>query len=178
MGAARGPVGLARTVEQHLVVGPILLADELERTIERLNRAFERSFDVAPAKAQLVDVPLDFLEPALRLLQQQVGASLRFADDELGLGLRRLLDLVRQPLRGQERIAQVGLAVAMLGEQRFLPHQILPEPIDLPQRVLVVVGRFGEERDDLGAVEPAQLGAETLLLEVERRDPHHALGRR
>jgi hypothetical protein len=32
------------------------------------------------------------------------------------------------------------------------------------------------ERHDLGAVEAAQLGAEPLLLEVERRDPHHALG--
>jgi hypothetical protein len=73
----RGPLGrracgwcidLAGTVEQHLVVGSVLLADELERPIESLNRTFERPFDVTPAEAQLVDVALDLLETALRLL--------------------------------------------------------------------------------------------------------------
>ena len=87
----RSAVGLARAVEQDLVVGAILLADELERAIERLNRAFERSLDVAPAQPQLVDVALDLLEPALRLLEEEVGAALRFPDDELRFGLCRFL---------------------------------------------------------------------------------------
>ena len=76
-------------MEQDLVVGPVLFADELERAVERLDRAFERAFDVPAPQPQLVDVALDFLEPPLRLLQQQVGASLRLADDQLRLGLRR-----------------------------------------------------------------------------------------
>ena len=172
----RRAVRLSRTVEQDLVVGSILLADELERAIERLDRTLERSLDVAPAQPQLVDVALDFLEPALRLLQQQIRPPLRLADDELRFGLGRFLDLVRQPLRGQQRVAEVGLALAMLGEQRLLAHEILPQPVDLAERVLVVVGGFGEERHDFRAVESAQLGPEPLLFEVERRDPHYALG--
>ncbi len=63
-------------------------------------------------------------------------------------------------------------------EQRLLPHEVLPQAVDLAQRVLVVVGGLGQEGHDFGAVEAAQLGAEALLFEVERRDPHHALGRR
>src|SRR5688572_14827638 len=84
-------VALPGTMEQHLVVRTILLANELERPIERLDRSFERPFDVATAQTQLVDVALHFLEPALRLLQQQIGAALRFADDQLGFGLCRFL---------------------------------------------------------------------------------------
>ena len=75
-------------------------------------------------------------------------------------------------------LRRLALAVAMLAEQRFLPHQILAQPVDFPQRVLVVVGRLGQERDDFGAVEAAELRPEALLLEVERRDPHDALGGR
>ena len=157
---------------------PVLFADELERPVERLDRALERALDVASAQAHLVDVALDFFEPTLCLLQQQVGAALGLADDELGFGLRRLLDFVGQALRGQQRVAQVGLAVTVLVEERFLAHQVLAQAVDLAQRVLVVVGGLGEEGDDFGTVEAAQLGAETLLLEIERRDPHDPFGRR
>ena len=174
----RRAVCLPRTVEQDLVVGAVLLADELERAVERLNRTLERSLDVASAQAQLVDVAFDLLEPTLRLLQQEIRTSLRLADDELRFGLGRFLDLVRQALSGQQRVAEVGLALAMLAEQRLLAHQILPQAVDLAERVLVIVGGLGEERHDFGAVEAAQLGAEPLLFKVERRDPHHALGRR
>ena len=102
-----------------------------------------------------VDVAIELVEARLRLLQQQVGASLRLPDDHLRLVLRRVLDLVGQPLRGQERVAQVVLALAVLVEQRLHARQVLAEPIDFAERVLVIVGRFGQERDDLGLVEAA-----------------------
>ena len=155
----------------------ILLADELERAVERLDRGLERSFDVAPPQPQLVDVALDLLEPDLRLLDEQVGASLRFADDQLGFVLRRFLDLVREPLRRQQRVAQVGLALAVLAEQRFHAREVAAQAVDLAQRVLVVVGRLGQERHDLGPVEAAQRRPEPLLAQVERADAHHAFGR-
>ena len=47
------------------------------------------------------------------------------------------------------------LALAMLVEQRFHARQVLAEAIDFAERVLVVVGRFGQERDDLGPIEAA-----------------------
>jgi hypothetical protein len=41
-------VRLPRTMQQHLVVRTVLIADELERVVERLDGRLERSFD-APA---------------------------------------------------------------------------------------------------------------------------------
>src|SRR5262249_41018659 len=52
------------------------------------------------------------------------------------------------------------------------------QPVDLAQRVLVVVRRFGQEGDDLGRIEAAHPLAEPLLTQVERCDPHDTLGRR
>ena len=72
----------------------------------------------------------------------------------LDFGLRRLLDFVGQALCGQQRVAQVGLALAVLVEERFLAHQVLAQPIDLAQRVLVVVGGLGQEGDDFGLSKP------------------------
>ena len=161
-------------MEQDLVVGAVLFANELERAIERLNRAFKRSLDVTAAEAQLVDVPLDFFESALRLLKEQIGAALRLANDQLGLGLRRLFDLVCQPLGGQERVAEVVLALAVFDEERFLSNEVLSKTVDFPQRMLVVIGCLGQERDDFSAVEAAELRAEALLFQIERRDPHDA----
>ena len=74
-----------------------------------------------------------------------------------------VLQLVGEPLRRQQRVAQVGLALAMLAEQRLHPQQIAAQAIDLAHRVLVVVGRLGEEGDDLGPVVAAQRRAEPLL---------------
>src|SRR4051812_496584 len=83
----RDHVGLTRTMEQDVVVAArlVLFADELERAVQRLNGRLERALGVAPPQLQLVDVAIQLLEPPLRLLQQQVGAALRLADDELGL---------------------------------------------------------------------------------------------
>ena len=68
----------------------VLVADEFERAIHRLDGAFQLSLGIAPAQLQLVDVTLDFLESQLRLLQEEVGPPLRLPDDQLGLGLRRV----------------------------------------------------------------------------------------
>jgi hypothetical protein len=51
----------------------------------------------------------------------------------------------------------------MLIEDRFRLAQVLTELVVVPQRVLVVVCRFGEEGVDLAAVVPAHDGAESLL---------------
>jgi len=102
-------------MEQDAIVRAVLLADELERVIERLDRRLQRALHTAAAQPHLVDVPLDFLEADLALLQEQVGAALGFLDDQPGLVLRRVLDLVGQALRGQERVAQVGFPLAVLG---------------------------------------------------------------
>ena len=112
------------------------------------------------------------------LLGQQVGAALRLADDQLRFVLRRRLHLVGQLLRRHQRVAQRVLALAMLDQQRLAARQVLAQPIDLAQRALVVVGRLGQERHDLGLVEAAHRGAEARLPHVERGDAHHARRRR
>ena len=128
----------------------------------------DRALGVAAPQLQLVAVVVELVEPDLRLLEEHVGAPLRLADDQLGLGLRRLLQLLRQPLRRQQRVAQVVLALPVLGQQRLHPHQVAAQPIDLAHGVLVVVGRLGEERHDLGAVVAAHRGLEPLLAHVHR----------
>ncbi len=120
---------------------------------------------------------IHLLEPRLRLLQEQIGAPLGLTYDQPGLGLRRVLHLRGQPLRGEQRVAQVVLALAVLGQQRLDPDQIAAEPIDLAHRVLVVVGRLGQKGDDIGPVVAAQRGPEPLLAHVHGADPHDTLGR-
>ena len=51
----------------------------------------------------------------------------------------------------------------MLVEQRFHLGDILAQAIDLAQGVLVVVGDFGDEREDLGFVEAAERRAKPNL---------------
>ena len=131
----------------------------------------------APPQSQLGDVPLDVFEACLRLLQQQVGATLRLAYDHLRLVLRRPFHLVGEPLRRLERVAQVLLANAMVGEERLRANQVLAQSVDLAERVLVVAGRFRQERHDFRRVEAAHHFLEALVAEVERRDLHHASGR-
>src|SRR5262245_51632250 len=154
----RSGLGLTRTMEQDLLLGAVLvlIADELERPVERLDRRLERPFGVAAAQLELVDVAIHLLEANLRLLEQQIRASLRLAHDQLRLVLRDLLELVGHPLRGEQSVAQVVFPLAMLPEQGLHPHQVGAQPIDLAHRMLVVVGRFREERDHVGAVVAAE----------------------
>ena len=60
-------------------------------------------------------------------------------------------DVVGHALRGDQRVAQVALVLAMLVEQRFHLRDFLAQAIDLAQRVFVVVGDFGDEREHFGA---------------------------
>ena len=62
--------------------------------------------------------------------------------------------------------------LAMLGEDRFHPHQVLPEAVGLAQGLLVVVGDGGQERGYLDRVEAAERLAESLLAKVKRADIH------
>ena len=87
------------------------------------------------------------------------------------------LDLVGESLRREQRVAEGGLAVAVLAQAGLHALEILAEPIDLPQRVFVVVCRLGQEGNDLGPVEAAQRGLEALLAKIERCDAHHAFCR-
>ena len=78
-----------RAVEQDLflALARFLLADELERVPQRLDRRLERRLDVLAFQLEAVDLALDVFEPRLRLLEQQVGAALGVADDPLRLAL-------------------------------------------------------------------------------------------
>jgi hypothetical protein len=84
-----------------LAVADLLLAHVLERVLQRLDRRLDRRLDVAALQPEAVDLPLDVLEPGLRLLEQQVGALLRLADDAARVLLGGLADVVRDLLRGR-----------------------------------------------------------------------------
>src|SRR5262245_24188882 len=172
-------LGLPRAVEQDLVLGSalVLVADELERPVERLDGRLDRSLGVTAPQPQLVDLVIHLFEPGLGLLQKEVGPALRLADDEPRLVLRAVPHPVRHLLRRQQGVAKRHLALAVLREQRLQAHHVAPEAIDLPHGVLVVVGRFGQERHHLGAVVAAHRGLEPLLAHVHRGDAHDALRR-
>ena len=57
--------------------------------------AFDVVLHFAALHAQALDLALHLVEARLRLLQQQVGAALGFADDDAGFVLRLFLDVVR-----------------------------------------------------------------------------------
>jgi len=163
-----------RPVEQHLVLAllDVLLADELQRVAEGRDGALERALHVAPLQPEAVDLALHFLDARLRFLQQQVGAALGLAHQALALGLGVQPDLVGQFLRGQQRVAEVALAFAMLLEAGLRPSQVVAEAVRLAQRRLVVVGRFGQDRLHFSTVETAHYRLELLLPQVERGHLH------
>jgi hypothetical protein len=100
-------------VQQHfLLIVLVLIADELERVIQRLDRGLERAFHRAASKAQLVDAALDLFETRLRFLDDEIRAPFRFTDGDPRLVLRGVLDVVGQLLRREQRIAEVSLACA------------------------------------------------------------------
>ncbi len=72
-------------------------------------------------------------------------------------------DVVGHALRREQRVAQLPLVLAVLLQQRFHLGHLLPELVDLPQRVLVIVGDLGHQREHFGAVEAAEGGAEAQL---------------
>ena len=108
----------------------------------------------------------------LRLLQQQVALAFGFADDQAGFGLRVLLDVVGELLRGEQRVAQVALLAAMLAEHRVELGDVLAQLVVLAQRVLVVVGDLEQERLHFAAIVAAHHGLEALLPEIEWCDFH------
>ena len=68
-----------------------------------------------------------------------------------------------------------SVLLAMLLEQRFHLGDLLPQVIDLAQRVFVVVGDFGDERHHFGPIEAAERGSETKLAQIERADFHRVV---
>ena len=78
---------------------------------------------------------LDLFEPALRLLHSSSARPCASRMISLRFVLRRRLDFVGELLCCHERVAEVGLALAMLDEQRFAAHEVLPQPIDFAERV-------------------------------------------
>ena len=93
---------VARTVQQQpfLAIPSILLAHELERIAQRLNRRFDGRLDVPALQFQTIDFPLHVLEARLRLFEQQIRSALRFAYDPLGLSFRVRRDVVRKAASG------------------------------------------------------------------------------
>ena len=62
--------------------------------VQRADQRFDVVLDLAPLHAQAFDLALHVFEARLRLLQEQVALAFGFAQDQAGLGLRVLLDLV------------------------------------------------------------------------------------
>ncbi len=72
-----------------------------------------------------------------------------------------------------QRVAQVRLTLAVIGQQRFGPGEILAQPVDLSQRVLVIVRGLGQEGHHFGLVEASECRLEARLPQIERGDTHH-----
>jgi hypothetical protein len=123
-----------------------LLADEGERALQRLHQALDAGLDLAALGAHAVDFALHLFDARLRLLDDasaRVSASRSMLLRLLG-GL--VPDLVGHLLRGEQRVAEVALLAAVLGQHGLELGHFLPQPLGLAQRVLVVVGHLGEER--------------------------------
>jgi len=173
-GPKRPPGNRPRPVEQHALAlrARVLIADELERAVEGLDERLDVVLDLAALVPQRVDLALHVVEPALRLLQDQVALAFGVADDQAGLGLRVFLDVVGVLLRGQQRVAEVALLAAVLGEHGVELGDVLAQLVVFAQRVLVVVGDREQERLDFAAIVAAHHGLEPLLPQVEWSDFH------
>ena len=163
-----------RAVQQDALVARarVLIADEFERRVERPDQRLDVVLDFAALHAQPFDFALHVLEPRLRLLQDQIALALGVANDQAGLVLRVLLDVVGMLLRGQQRVAQVALLAAMLGEHGVELGDVLAQLVVLAQRVLVVVGDREQEGLHFAAVVAAHHGVEALLPQIQRCDLH------
>src|SRR5438128_2430024 len=149
-----------------------LLADELHRVAQALNRRLDRRLDVFAFELQAVDAALNVLEPRLRFLEKQVGSRFGFAHDSLGLLIGLRPDIVGEPLRRQHGRFQILLELAVLVESRLHLGEILAQPIRFTERLLVIVSHGGQAGGDLDFVEAAERGPESLLSEVEGADVH------
>src|SRR5690606_1193644 len=170
-------LGRAGAMQEHPLVALllVLLANEVERVPEGRDARLERVLAVPPLQPQPVDLPLHLFEPQLRLVQQQIRAPLRLPDDPLRLVLGVGADLVGQPLRGEQRVAQVPLALPVLVEARLQAGELVAQPVGFTQRLFVVVGGLGQERLDLGAVVAAHHRPELLLPQIQRGHLHVAV---
>jgi hypothetical protein len=147
--------------------GRILRADEVQGVAERRNRRLERGLDIAAPQSQLGHLSLEVIEPRLGVLKHQVGPSLGLPHNHSGLLMRILPNLVGQLLGGQEGIAKVRLAFAVLAQQRFHLCEILALTVELTKGSLVVIGRLGEEANDFVAVKSTKCRSEAVLAQIE-----------
>ena len=138
-----------------------------QRVAQRGDGRLQRRLHVAPLELEPVDFPLDLLEPALALLEDQLGARLGILDDATGFLLGVLADLVGEALRGQQRVAEIPLVLAVFRHHRFEPQQFLVQPVGLAERLLVVVGHLAQQGIDLVAVVAAHDDAQFGLPKVE-----------
>ncbi len=120
-------------MEQDLLVAipDFLLADVIERVAQRLDGGFDRGFDVASFQLETVDLALDILEAAFRLVEQQLRAAAGVANDTLGLFFRGRFDVIGQPLRRHQRRTEVVLPLAVLVEHRLHARQVVAEAVGL-----------------------------------------------
>ena len=77
----------------------VLLADELERVVERADQRFDAGLHLAALHPHALDLALHVFDPRLSFLQQQIGAAFGLALDHRGLLRGVILDLVRHLLR-------------------------------------------------------------------------------
>jgi hypothetical protein len=93
--------------------------------VERFHQRLDVVLDLTALVTQRVDLALYFIETPLRLLKDQIALAFGFANDQPGFLLRVLPHVVGVLLRGEQRVAEVALLAAMLGEHRVELGDIL-----------------------------------------------------
>src|SRR5258705_5629706 len=99
-----------------VALAAVLLADEIQRIVQRGNRSLEVGLSLAALDPEAVDLTLDVLGLGLRPLQRQLGASLGLADNMRRLLLGVLAHVVGNLLRSHQRRLQAAFELAELLE--------------------------------------------------------------
>ena len=124
---------------------------------------------------------LDFLTELHRRAADVPDGLLRldlgFLHDELGFPAGVVLGFDRDALRGEKRVAERLLHVAILLDLVIELEQAFTQRLVVADHRFVLVGDRREERMDLVAVQPAHGLLEFLLSDVERRQTHDSSSR-
>src|SRR5262249_20022151 len=107
----------------------ILLAHEIERVAQRLDRRFDRGFRVFALQLEAVDFALHVLDAQLRFVEEDRRTILCRTDEASCLFFGVRLDVVRELLRRHQSDLQVLFRFAVLGEHRLHARHVLPQAV-------------------------------------------------
>src|SRR5688500_18676257 len=152
----------------------VLLHVRLEDPLVQLQRVAQLELQLAAAVAQLGDAALDPLRLLDGGLHEPVGRDLGLPDEELGLALRVVEDLVRDALGPQQGLLQLALAVFGPAPPALHPLALLLPALGLAHDLGQLLPDEIEELLDLGRVVAAPDPAEAHLADGERGERHGA----